>query len=75
MLLNAGSLSSCSGHTFTTPIISARDAVDPIPQGYPVDVRADLANQYGTQSYSVTVTHVAVYAITSHATPSSASSR
>ncbi len=47
MLLNAGSLSSCSGHTFTTPIISARDAVDPIPQGYPGDVRADLANEYG----------------------------
>jgi serine/threonine protein kinase len=46
-------------------IISARDANDPIPDGYPVAVRADLADGYGGQAYNVTVKHVAVYSLAS----------
>ena len=55
-------------------IISARDANDPIPDGYPVTVRADLADGYGGQAYNVTVKHVAVYTLASPVTPSASSS-
>jgi hypothetical protein len=42
-------------------IISGHDTKDPIPRGFPMAFRADLASGWGSEPYGVTLDDVAVY--------------